>query len=209
MAVRFVMDPREKLARMRAMTTELDLEPVRLHPALTAQGLPRIPLPRLAHHRCFGCGNANPIGLHMTFGMEGEAAVCDLALDPLHMGWEGIAHGGIVTLVLDEIMSWAIIAHHRTFFVTRRVQVEFVRPAPAGTPLVARGVILPEPLDGGWNAGGVLTTPQGRVLARAAGEFVALPPDRVRIIEAGLRADMEQLFVEIARVMEAAPPAAP
>lgn len=72
---------------------------------------------------CFVCGEENPNGLHLAFQFDGGCASC--AWKP-RAGWEsflGIIHGGILSSVLDEAMSKAIIAGgHEAFTADLRIR---------------------------------------------------------------------------------------
>lgn len=57
------------------------------------------------NRRCFACGPANPIGLHLDFRMEGDRIHCEFMPHPDHQGYAGITHGGILATVLDEAMA--------------------------------------------------------------------------------------------------------
>ncbi|HEY3413258.1 MAG TPA: PaaI family thioesterase [Armatimonadota bacterium] len=83
---------------------------------------------------CIGCGAKNPIGLHLQFHWEGDVIVTEWTPAPEHQGWEGFAHGGMITLVLDETMAHAV---YRTGYLTPTAEatVRFRRPAPIGEPL--------------------------------------------------------------------------
>ena len=54
-------------------------------------------------------------------------------------GWENMVHGGIISALLDEVMSWAIMYHKKTFLVTRKMSIKYIRPVPVETPLTAKG----------------------------------------------------------------------
>jgi hypothetical protein len=76
-------------------------------------GEERIPLPRLEGYDCFGCGTNNPIGLRMTFYRQGDAVCSDVVLKRDHVGWQNMAHGGIISTLLDEVMAWTVIYLNR------------------------------------------------------------------------------------------------
>ena len=56
--------------------------------------------------RCFGCGPDNPIGLKLNFDWDGQTASATFIPGEWHEGWPGIVHGGIVSVVLDEAMTY-------------------------------------------------------------------------------------------------------
>ena len=154
----------------------------------------RIDLPKPSGHHCFACGTDNPSGLHLSFYASHDRVCTDITLDRYRVGWEGIAHGGILSTLLDEIMSWTILYFRKVFFVTRKMEVRYLKPVPVETPLTVCG-----------RMGGVLKPPrievtaeirerEGACLARSKGEFVQLDERKISLIPPGLRADMEQLF---------------
>lgn len=72
---------------------------------------------------CFVCGEKNPNGLHLVFQSDGNRAI---AMWTPCVGWEsfqGIIHGGIISSVLDEAMSKAIISEgHEAFTADLRIR---------------------------------------------------------------------------------------
>ena len=63
----------------------------------------------MSPHNCFACGTLNAHGLHLVFHVEQGRSWTELTLDRAFEGWEGIAHGGIVCTILDEVMAWALV----------------------------------------------------------------------------------------------------
>jgi len=112
----------------------------------------KILIPRLEGYHCFACGTENPIGLKMSFYCLGRTVRSDLTLSEKHVGWENIVHGGVISTVLDEIMGWAVIAFKREFFVTRKIEVRYLRPVTVHTPVTAIAEIDPD-LSGAPPAG--------------------------------------------------------
>ena len=86
--------------------------------------------------RCFACGPHNPDGLHLTFEPDGEAgARSTVTLPPRLQGYRDVAQGGIVMMLLDEIMAHACrFAGERA--MTAAMQTRFRRPVPLGRELV-------------------------------------------------------------------------
>jgi len=91
-------------------------------------------------HNCFACGTLNAHGLQLTLHLEEARSWTALTLDSRFEGWQGIAHGGIVCTILDEVMAWALVAEDN-WGVTARMQVDFRKPVPIGRPLRADGWI--------------------------------------------------------------------
>ena len=92
--------------------------------------------------RCFGCGPENQDGIQMRFEPTADGSVCELTLPERYQSWQGMIHGGVVALMLDEAVGWA--GWHAG------------RPGPRGpapVPLPAVGGALPgtpsDPSGGG------------------------------------------------------------
>ena len=89
---------------------------------------------------CFACGPRNPIGLKLDFHFDGEDYVTTFEVKPEYQGWSGLAHGGLLATVLDEVMTRLLWAKEITT-VTGRLEVRYRQPAPIGSVLEIRGRI--------------------------------------------------------------------
>jgi uncharacterized protein (TIGR00369 family) len=131
------------------------------------------PLYHGAQNHCFGCGQANPVGLKLEFSKSPEGAVVSNAIvSDQYEGPPGYLHGGIIATLLDEAMSKANRAQGVTA-MTRQMQVEYLRPVPSGAAIRIQGRVTRSEGRKHWteaeiqNAGGVL-------LAHATGLFIAI-----------------------------------
>lgn len=159
----------------------------------------KTPLPKPQGHHCFACGTANPIGLHLDFYKMDNFICSDITLGKQYEGWENMAHGGIVSTLLDEVMSWTLIYFKKAFFVTRKMQTKYVRPILIGQPLKVKGRILKE--DGKIvTARGEVLSAQGSLLARSEAEFVMVSEEKLSSVPEGLKKDMKDLFEKMEQV---------
>jgi acyl-coenzyme A thioesterase PaaI-like protein len=90
-------------------------------------------------HACFGCGDDNPIGLHLRFTRDQEGVKASFISVPEHQGFDDVIHGGIISAVLDEAMAWAA-AYAGFWAVTGEMRVRFRQPLNIGasTTVTAR-----------------------------------------------------------------------
>lgn len=128
-----------------------------LHPAVIEAGIPPKDREQKAVQdaytptgTCFGCGPANPNGLHLKShrgkdGMEGFLSVPDR-----FQAFPGVISGGIITTALECHGSWsaAIALMDRACLplppltVTATMLVTYRHPTPPNQPLVLRSRVL-------------------------------------------------------------------
>jgi len=84
---------------------------------------------------CFGCSADNPAGLQLRFRRHGDEVTAEHALADRFHGAPGIAHGGIVAALLDEVSCAAVWFPRQRPVVTGELTVRYRRPCPVETPL--------------------------------------------------------------------------
>ncbi|MFC1872533.1 PaaI family thioesterase [Chloroflexota bacterium] len=82
----------------------------------------------MADGLCFGCGPNNPAGLHLAFKTDGQKVRAEFVPARHHQGWPDILHGGIISAVLDEAMSYAAKLSVKVECVTAQMSVVFREP---------------------------------------------------------------------------------
>jgi uncharacterized protein (TIGR00369 family) len=125
----------------------------------------------LAPHNCFACGTLNTHGLHLELHAGDDRCWVEITLADRFEGWEGIAHGGIVCTLLDEVMAWAVVDHD-IWGVTARMQVDFRKPVPIGRAIRAEGRVTGVRRRIVETEGAVVDLADGTVLARARATYV-------------------------------------
>jgi acyl-coenzyme A thioesterase PaaI-like protein len=137
-------------------------------------------------HNCFACGSLNTHGMNLSLHVQGERCWTEIALPDRFEGWEGIAHGGIVCTLLDEVMAWALIDHD-VWGLTARMTVNFKRPVPIRQRIRAEGWVTEVDRRLLSTAGQVLHPVTGELLATAQGVYVPATPDRKRQLQSRYR----------------------
>lgn len=133
------------------------------------------PLAHAAQNRCFGCGQANPTGLHLEFLLAEDHSVVSLPVIPdTFEGPVGYLHGGIIATLLDEAMSKSIRA--KGFIaMTRHMEVEYLRPIPSGAQVRLEGRLTHKEGRKHWAEAKILDA-EGTTLARGKGLFIEVKP---------------------------------
>jgi uncharacterized protein (TIGR00369 family) len=134
------------------------------------------PVPNRSDHLCFGCGPRNPYGLKMKFYSD-EKVVVSWVTVPEHLcGWDNLVHGGVITTILDEIMSWSAIYLLKRFILTKSIRVDFLKPLCVGQRLRAEGSVQSVADGREASVAGVICDPEGRPCARSQGTFAIMAP---------------------------------
>ena len=89
---------------------------------------------------CFVCGPKNPIGLKLKFDWDGQEVKAQFTPGEYHQGWAGLVHGGIISSLLDEAMSYAAL-YSGVNSLTARMQTRYKRPLPIDEPLTITGAV--------------------------------------------------------------------
>jgi len=84
---------------------------------------------------CFGCSLSNEFGLQLGFRREGTRVFAAYRIPDRFHGAPGIAHGGIVAAILDEISCAAAVFVADQFVVTGELVVRYEAPVPVETPI--------------------------------------------------------------------------
>ena len=129
-----------------------------------------------SHYRwCYGCGVDHASGLHLRiFAGEGLTVNARFVATDDHQGAPGIAHGGLLSCALDEVLgslNWLIGARA----VTARLECDFRRPVPIGTELVMSGHVVGVHGRKVYLAGEARLGDDGPIAVTATAIFVQVP----------------------------------
>jgi acyl-coenzyme A thioesterase PaaI-like protein len=152
------------------------------------------PIPILKGHDCFACGTNNPIGLKLKFYRQDSYICSNVTLTRNHVGWQNMAHGGIISTLLDEVMSWTVIYFKKCFSVTRRMGVRYLRPVPVEVPLTVKGMIISDEGHRRCQAEALLQDHKANVLAKGEADFAILSADRLKDFPENFKKQMMELF---------------
>jgi acyl-coenzyme A thioesterase PaaI-like protein len=123
-----------------------------------------------ADNFCFACGKDNPFGLHMNFTDEGEDYVCRWQPEAHHQGWSQILHGGLVSTLLDEVMTWRLVSRGINV-VTAEMNVRLKAPTPLDQELTIRARVVSQRRRL-YEVESEITLPDGTVNAAANAKFM-------------------------------------
>ena len=79
----------------------------------------------LEGYNCFGCAPNNEAGVKMEFYEDGDEVVSIWKPRPEYQGWIDTLHGGIQSVLLDEICAWVILRKLQTTGVTSKMETRY------------------------------------------------------------------------------------
>ena len=82
----------------------------------------------LEGYNCFGCAPNNESGVKMEFYEDGYEVVSIWKPRPEYQGWLNTLHGGIQSVLLDEICGWVVVRKLQTSGVTSKMETRFRKP---------------------------------------------------------------------------------
>ena len=81
----------------------------------------------------FFASKERPDGMGLTVLYENGVVYTNMSVDSRFEGYRGVVHGGMVFGILDVIMWYAILLDTRKICMTRRTEMEFLKPVLCNT----------------------------------------------------------------------------
>lgn len=131
---------------------------------------------------CFGCGPANPKGLHVRSFVRGDEVVATWQAATHHEAFPGVLNGGIIGALLDCHCNWTAAWHlmqqskleRPPCTVTADYAIKLLRPCPTDGPLELVARVVTITADRATIEGTI--TAAGKPRATCRGTFVAVQP---------------------------------
>ena len=132
---------------------------------------------------CFGCGPANPAGLHIQSHPQGDKVIAHWTPGANQEAFPGMLNGGIIGSLLDCHSNWTAAWHLMNknkletppCTVTAEYSVKLLRPTPSQQPLELEAWVVESPSDDrAWIEAKLVSN--GKVCATCRGLFVAVKP---------------------------------
>ena len=124
---------------------------------------------------CFACGPRNHAGLNLSFQSDGNEIITSFQGREEHQGFPGQLHGGIISALLDEVMSRCSLLEDR-WTRTARMEVKFRHPILLDQKVLAIGKKIRQH-GKVWETHAVAKLPDGTIAADARGTFVEVPKE--------------------------------
>lgn len=131
---------------------------------------------------CFGCGPANPKGLHIRSFQAGNEVVAEWQPSTEYEAFTGMLSGGIIGTLLDCHCNWTAAVHlmrssgsdHPPCTVTAEYAIKLLRPTPTDLPIKLVARVVESTSDRAIVEGELIA--HDKVCATCRGTFVAVKP---------------------------------
>lgn len=147
---------------------------------------------------CFGCSQTNPKGLGLRFHRDDDQVYSDFRLDSGYESYPGVAHGGIITLVLDEVMGRAALWDVGVFVLTSSLRTRFIAPLAIGKDYRCRARVTKRENDQ-IKVSAEIVDAEDRYVATANGFFIAVTESRTRSGMHGLDDEVSKRIMELTK----------
>ena len=129
---------------------------------------------------CWGCGPANPDGLHIRSFVREDEVIAEWKPEPRYEAFPGVLNGGIIGTLLDCHCNWTAAYHlmkhagadHPPCTVTAEYAIKLLRPTPTTAPISLSARIVDLTSDRATVEGTLSAA--GKVCATCRGIFVAV-----------------------------------
>ena len=146
---------------------------------MTGKSIQETYAPNLA---CFGCGPANPKGLHIRSFPDGDEVVAEWEPRQEYEAFPGVLSGGIIGTLLDCHCNWAATWHlmkesgadKPPCTVTADYAITMKRPTPTDGTITLKARVIESTEDRAIVEGELIA--HGKVCATCRGTFVAVKP---------------------------------
>lgn len=131
---------------------------------------------------CFGCGPANPRGLHIRSFARGDEVVAEWKPEPHHEAFPGVLNGGIIGTLLDCHSNWTAAwylmqragASQPPCTVTAEYAIKLRRPTPTDAPVMLTAHVVESEDDRAIVEAQLIA--HEKICATCRGMFVAVKP---------------------------------
>lgn len=93
---------------------------------------------------CFACGEKNPIGMKLKFMQTEEGLEAKYVFPREFQGYRGVAHGGLIALLLDEIVVNLPWLKYKKPVVSADLRIKLKKRLLTGEPVTVRAVMMEE-----------------------------------------------------------------
>ena len=132
----------------------------------------------LEGYNCFGCCPTNAHGVKMHFYEDGEEIVCFWKPQDDYQSWINTLHGGVQSVLLDEICGWVVAHILRKSGVTAKMETRFRKSVVIDQKFVELRARLREQKRNIAIVDGEIRSVEGELLAECSCTYFTFEPGK-------------------------------
>jgi acyl-coenzyme A thioesterase PaaI-like protein len=131
---------------------------------------------------CFACGEKNPIGMHLHFKLTDDGGIESKYVFPKELqGYSGVAHGGMISLLLDEVMVNLPWLKFKQPVVSADIRIKLRKPLAIGEAITAKAFIDRQKKKLIWIKGVLTRDRDGVVVAESYATCVQVDAKQMQV----------------------------
>ena len=138
------------------------------------------PFINLEGYNCFGCAPNNPFGVKMELYEDGEDIVCHWTPRSEYQGWLNTLHGGIQSVLLDEICAWVLMRKLQTAGVTSKMETRFLKPVSTNDSQITLRAHITEQKRNIIIIDATLENSTGEICSQSRCTYFAFPQEKAK-----------------------------
>jgi acyl-coenzyme A thioesterase PaaI-like protein len=77
---------------------------------------------------CFGASETSPLNKKLDLYTDGESLFTQFKPNSNHMGWGGVVHGGVFSVILEELLGLEAVLKTKQACIAKNITVNFQGP---------------------------------------------------------------------------------
>lgn len=130
-------------------------------------------------YNCFGCAPRNDFGTKMEFYEDGDEIISIWKPEARFQGWLNTLHGGIQSVLLDEISAWTIARKLQTVGVTSKMETRYMKSVSTEDPHITLRATIQEVKRNIILVEARLYNSAGELCTKAVCTYFTYSPDKV------------------------------
>lgn len=136
------------------------------------------PWAKMPGYFCFGCAPNNTAGVRMEFFSDGDEVVSVWKPEQQFQGWIDTLHGGIQSVLIDEICAWAVMHNYGETGVTSKMEMRFLRPISTKEPYLLLRATVKEKRRNLVTVTASIADSKGNICAKGECLYFTFPPEK-------------------------------
>ena len=139
--------------------------------------------------------------MHLRFWYSEQGCFTKCIIPDYLCGIDGLVHGGILALLLDEVAQWTNIARLGRFGMTRNISIQYLKAVRTNTEITVRSQIISQD-DKNAVQRSTIHTADGTLVAESRSEWMLPNPSVIARVTGADEATLQEFLAKYSRKEE-------